>query len=66
MEKNSRGNGKIIKNMELVFLLGPMEDLMKVTIAMIKNMVMGRIHGLMVGSTLVNGRTINAMEGELM
>lgn len=66
MEKSTRGNGKITKNMGLVFLPGLMEDLMKETIETIKNMVMGPMFGQMEGNILDNGRMIRGMEGEPM
>ena len=64
MEKNMMVNGKITKNMELEFLPGLMGDHMKEIIEMIKNMVMGPIHGLTAVSILENGRMINDMEEE--
>lgn len=50
MGKNMMVNGKITKNMVLEYLPGLMEDRIKGIIEMIKNMVTGLIHGLMVVS----------------
>jgi hypothetical protein len=58
MEEFMRENGLIIKCMGKGCINGKMEGVMKVSIVMIKRVVMVYIHGLMGGSMLDFGRMV--------